>query len=68
MTEDREPVHHLQQAVLEMIAAARAALNLLEDVVNDPAAVSKVLESVASTIRAPAPPEDPAPVEHIPVR
>jgi hypothetical protein len=76
MLEDRagEALHHWQQAVLEMIGAARASLDLLEDIVKEPGAVSALVESLVSTLRpspaSPAAPTagQPAPVEHIPIR
>jgi hypothetical protein len=67
-----EAVRHLQQAVLELIGAARATLDLVEEVVNDPAGLAAVMQTVVSNLRPPAAPEasreEPAPVEHIPVR
>jgi hypothetical protein len=74
MIEDRagDAVHHLQRAMLELIGAARSTLDLVEDVVNDPAALAAVVETVVSNLRPPTTPPDPrdepAPVEHIPVR
>jgi hypothetical protein len=65
-------LEHLQKAALEVIGAARAALDLLEDVVNDPAGLAAVLtqvgqvaDSVASSIVRAAsgpstPPDEPA--------
>jgi hypothetical protein len=68
-----EALHNLQQAVRELIAAARAALDVVEDVVSDPGSLTSVVESMVSNLRPPsssgAPPQDgPAPVQHIPVR
>jgi hypothetical protein len=55
----REAVEHLQAAALEMIEAARAALDVAEDLVRDPAAVI----ALAGTL---APPRRAAPkVQHI---
>jgi hypothetical protein len=71
-----EAIHHLQQAVLELIGAARAGLDLIEDVVNDPAGLTAVVETVVSNLRGPSPsapssgaqPADNGAVQHIPVR
>jgi hypothetical protein len=61
-----EALHHLQQAVLELIGAARAALDLLEDVVKDPADVTSVVSNLVGSPSAPEP--DNGAVQHIPVR
>jgi hypothetical protein len=65
-------IDHLQKAALEVIEAARAALDLLEDVVQDPAGLAAVLTQVgqvadsvvSSMARAAAasstPPDEPA--------
>jgi hypothetical protein len=69
-----EALHHLQQAVLELIGAARATLDLVEDVVNDPAGLTAVVETLVSNLRGPSPsgpsasPQDNGAVQHIPVR
>lgn len=61
MSEDRTSrgVEHLQAAALEMIGAARAFLDAVEDVVSDPEKVAEVVavvESVAeAAVRAAAP-------------
>ena len=71
----REALEHLQQAALQMIAAARAVLDLAEEVVKDPspliAAAAATAEAAAdATARAPGH-EDPdvrpqaSRVEHI---
>jgi hypothetical protein len=44
----REGVEHLQSAARELIAAARAALDVAEEVVNDPDAVSSLAGSLSS--------------------
>jgi hypothetical protein len=44
----REGVEHLQAAARELIAAARAALDVAEEVVNDPDAVSSMAGSLSS--------------------
>lgn len=59
MAEDRarEAVEHLQQAVVELIEAARAALDMLEDAVADPhllttvaGEASKLVETIAQGV------------------
>jgi hypothetical protein len=54
MTEDRaaQGVEHLQAAVLEMISAARAFLDVVEDVVSDPEKVAEVVSVVESVADA----------------
>jgi hypothetical protein len=47
---------HLQAAAREAIAAARAFLDVAEDLVADPAAVSAVADAVGSVVRAAAAP------------
>jgi hypothetical protein len=44
----REGVEHLQAAARELIAAARAALDVAEEVVNDPEAVSSMAGTLSS--------------------
>jgi hypothetical protein len=56
----REAVEHLQQAALEAIAAARALLDLAEDLVREPAAASALVGVVAQVLAAAARPEPPA--------
>jgi hypothetical protein len=69
-----EAIVHLQRAAIELIAAARATLDLVEDVVNDPAALTDFLARMSQApSQAPGRPNppasgDPARVEHIPVR
>lgn len=50
MTDERaaEGVEHLQRAALEMIAAAKAFLEVAEDLVRDPAAASTVVQTAAA--------------------
>ena len=62
MTEDLTPLDHLQRAAIELIAAARSALDLLEEVVSDPPGFAAGL---SGRRQAPPPPEK---VEHIPIR
>ena len=52
MADDRmaEGVEHLQTAALELIAAARAFLDVAEDLVTDPDRVSGTLATVASLV------------------
>jgi hypothetical protein len=52
MADDRmaEGVEHLQTAALELIAAARAFLDVAEDLVTDPDRVSGTLATVASMV------------------
>lgn len=70
----REAVEHLQRAALEMIAAARAVLDVAEDLIKDPAPVIAMAAAAAAQGRATASPEPAAPgareasrVEHIAV-
>ena len=44
----RESVEHLQAAARELIAAARAALDVAEDWVNDPEAAESLAGSIAA--------------------
>ena len=63
MTEERarQGVEHLQAAAIEMIAAFRAFLDVAEEVVRDPSAVTAFAASLVETARAAAPtPSDPA--------
>lgn len=50
MTDDRaaEGLEHLQRAAIEMIAAARAFLDVAEDLVKDPAAASTIVQTAAA--------------------
>jgi len=52
MADDRmaEGVEHLQTAALELIAAARAFLDVAEDLVTDPDRVSGTLATVATLV------------------
>lgn len=47
-------VDHLQAAAKEMLAAARAALDVLEELVDDPATVPALLASLGSVARSAA--------------
>lgn len=62
MNEERayEAIGHLQTAAVEMIAAARAALDVFEDLVRDPSIIGDVVAAArASTApHAPAEPSD----------
>lgn len=49
-----EGVAHLQAAVRELIAAARAMLDVAEDLVDDPKAVTAVADAVGSIVRTAA--------------
>src|SRR5262245_60689096 len=53
MTDERAArgVEHLQAAAMEMIAAARAFLDVVEDVVADPEKVADVVSAVSSVAR-----------------
>ncbi len=54
----REGVEHLQTAAVEVIAALRAFLDVVEEVVRDPGAVMAMATSVAETatrVATPAP-------------
>ena len=65
----RQGVEHLQAAAIELIAAFRAFLDVAEDVVRDPSAVTALASSLVETARAAAPTvptdpgADPAPAE-----
>ena len=61
-------VEHLQSAALELIAAARAFLDVAEELVKDPSEVSAMASSLVDLAGRPARPDDPPPapgVEHI---
>ena len=62
MTEDISPLDHLQRAAIELIAAARSALDRLEELVSDPPGLSAARGSPPSSSQAPEK------VEHIPIR
>jgi hypothetical protein len=47
-TRAREGVEHLQAAARELIAAARAALDVAEEVVNDPESLATLAGSLAT--------------------
>ena len=57
MTDDRarQGVEHLQAAAIEMIAALRAFLDVAEEVVRDPSAVTAFAASLVETARSAAP-------------
>ena len=54
MTEDRaaEGLEHLQSAALELIAAARAFLDVAEDVVREPGVAATIVSAAAGVGRA----------------
>jgi hypothetical protein len=58
MNEERahEIVEHLQTAALELIAAARAVLDLAEEVVRDPSEAIAFASAVAARVPPPGPP------------
>ena len=62
MTEDVSPLDHLQRAAVELIAAARSALDRLEELVADPPGLNPNRGTPASPSSAPEK------VEHIPIR
>jgi len=62
MTEDSSPIDHLQRAAIELIAAARSALDRLEELVSDPPGLNANRGRPASSSSAPEK------VEHIPIR
>lgn len=75
MTDDRaaEGLEHLQKAAIEVIAAARAFLDVAEDLVRDPAAASTVVQTAAALGRmivhgAPAPEGPSVPTDEPKVR
>jgi hypothetical protein len=47
-----EALGHLQRAVLEMIGAARAALDLVEDLVADPQSLAGIVATVGHMAQA----------------
>ena len=51
----REGVEHLQAAAIELIAAFRAFLDVAEEVVRDPSAVTAFASSLVETARAAGP-------------
>ena len=57
MTDDRarQGVEHLQAAAIEMIAAFRSFLDIAEEVVRDPSAVTAFASSLVETARSAAP-------------
>ncbi len=73
MTDDRrgEALTHLQNAAREMIAAARAFLDVAEELVDDPDAGEALLHSLGDAARRVVPKSGPPPddggVEHITV-
>jgi hypothetical protein len=65
MADGTDAIVHLQNAVLEMISAARAALDVAEELIKDPSPLLSAVQHVA----APKPSPESAPkVEHIPVQ
>lgn len=54
--EDRaaDGLHHLQTAAREAIAAARAFLDVAEELVADPATVSSIVDAVGAAVRTAA--------------
>jgi hypothetical protein len=48
-----EALAHLQAAALELIAAARSVLDVMEDTVHDPARVAQLVSFLAGTARPP---------------
>ncbi len=77
MTEEQlhaaEAIEHLRRAAIELIAAARSTLDVMEDAVSDPAALTDFLarmsQAASQASAGPNPPaSDPPRVEHIPVR
>lgn len=68
MNEERaqEAMEHLQRAALELIDAARAALDVAEELVREPAGMTSVLTSFLGTVVREARPEEPtSPVTRI---
>ena len=51
----KQGVEHLQAAAIEVIAAFRAFLDVAEEVVRDPSAVTAFASSLVETARAAAP-------------
>lgn len=68
MTDDRarQGVEHLQAAAIEVIAAFRAFLDVAEEVVRDPSAVTTFASSLVETARAAAPTATSAPGDEPP--
>lgn len=66
MSDDRarQGVEHLQAAAIEMIAAFRAFLDVAEEVVRDPSAVTAFATSLVETAKAAAPAATPAAADH----
>ena len=62
MTEDVSPLDHLQRAAVELITAARSALDRLEELVSDPPGLK------ANRGTPPSSSSSPEKVEHIPIR
>ena len=62
MTEDVSPLDHLQRAAVELIAAARSALDRLEELVSDPPGLKANRGTPSSSSSSPEK------VEHIPIR
>jgi hypothetical protein len=59
-------IGHLQTAALELIAAARAFLDVAEELVKDPGEAAAMAARLADLTGRPAPPDDPPPgVERI---
>jgi hypothetical protein len=60
MNEERahEVVEHLQAAALEMIAAARAFLDVAEELVKDPGEAVALATTLANKVAPPGPPPD----------
>jgi hypothetical protein len=73
-----EPLEYVRQAALQLIAVARSALDLAEDLVLDPRGLAEVVGQVGKLAEAviegalparPAAEPEPEPkVEHIPIR
>lgn len=51
----REAIEHLQAAALQLIAAARAVLDVAEEAVQDPAALTSLLQGVVAAATRPSP-------------
>lgn len=50
----REGLEHLQAAAREMLAAARAMLDVMEELVEDPSSVTALMSSLGAAARAAA--------------
>lgn len=59
-------IEHLQQAATEMIAAARALLDVAEDLVRDPDRVASLVESFGDLARGAARAMTPDAADHQP--